>query len=163
MDRPYGAAHFTQVVWLNSKVFGIGKASVVREGMLCTYVVARYDPTGNQPNTFSDNVLKGNFEYSYCDSLGKGGGGKGMSSGAIHNLVSGKDRPWSASDQPGKKKSQLSNTWHHKKKSKIIRNRPSVDKVKSLINSFIKPHSKRQYIISRTNEAVPREHHPIAK
>lgn len=61
--------HFTQVVWKDSKVLGIGKAEGERHGLKCTYVVARYKPAGNFIGQFSENVGKGSFQKSSCDKL----------------------------------------------------------------------------------------------
>lgn len=46
--------HFTQVVWNDSREFGIGKAKS-RDGKL--FVVGRYRPAGNNLRYFSDNVF----------------------------------------------------------------------------------------------------------
>ncbi|XP_054157386.1 uncharacterized protein LOC128955738 [Oppia nitens] len=48
------ANHFTQIVWKNTKEFGIGKAHT-RGGKLI--VVANYRPNGNIKGQFKDNVL----------------------------------------------------------------------------------------------------------
>ncbi|CAG2100282.1 unnamed protein product [Medioppia subpectinata] len=48
------ANHFTQLIWKNSKYFGIGKART-RNGKMI--VVANYMPAGNVSDQFSDNVL----------------------------------------------------------------------------------------------------------
>ena len=58
---PGKAGHFTQVVWRNSRQFGIGRASKFHNGLLCTYVVARYRPAGNFIGEFAANVLQGHF------------------------------------------------------------------------------------------------------
>jgi len=55
VDHQKGTGHFTQVVWKDSKEFGIAKA-VCKEGS--TYVVANYDPAGNYLGQFEDNVLR---------------------------------------------------------------------------------------------------------
>lgn len=48
------AGHFTQMVWLNTRYFGVGKASS-KTGKI--FVVAYYFPPGNIPETFHENVL----------------------------------------------------------------------------------------------------------
>ena len=45
--QPGNAGHFSQVVWKGSTRFGIGRAAEMRNGLLCTYIVARYRPAGN--------------------------------------------------------------------------------------------------------------------
>lgn len=46
--------HFTQLVWKDSKSFGIGVARSSRG----VYVCANYDPRGNVMNQFAENVLR---------------------------------------------------------------------------------------------------------
>lgn len=46
--------HFTQLVWVKSRHFGVGKARS-RSGKVI--VVANYSPTGNMSGAFQDNVL----------------------------------------------------------------------------------------------------------
>ncbi len=94
-----------QVVWASSKKFGIGKATTTLDNMLCTWVVGLYDPSGDMRNMQKENVLIGLFDYTYCDTFGKGGGGKGSSSGAIHNFADDKVAIPAGSDLNAKKKS----------------------------------------------------------
>lgn len=47
--------HFTQVVWVGSREFGVAKATS-RNG--AQYVVARYFPAGNVIGQFPDNVKR---------------------------------------------------------------------------------------------------------
>lgn len=61
--------HFTQVVWADSKEFGIGKAAGKQNGMPCTFVVGRFTPSGNYKGEYKKNVFKGKFDRSYCDKL----------------------------------------------------------------------------------------------
>ena len=61
--------HFTQVVWKNSITFGIGKAVGKKNGMTCTYIVARYRPAGNYMGQFQMQVLPGSFTESMCSKL----------------------------------------------------------------------------------------------
>lgn len=70
-EQPGGAGHFTQVVWKKSNKLGIGKASGKKNGMTCTYIVARYRPPGNYKSQFADNVLKGSFNEGKCSDLEK--------------------------------------------------------------------------------------------
>lgn len=70
-EQPGGAGHFTQVVWKKSRKLGIGKASGKKNGMTCTYIVARYRPPGNYKSQFADNVLKGSFNEGRCSDLEK--------------------------------------------------------------------------------------------
>lgn len=48
------AGHFTQMVWVNTKYFGVGKATS-HTGKI--FVVAYYYPPGNIVNAFHENVL----------------------------------------------------------------------------------------------------------
>ncbi|KAF1745501.1 hypothetical protein MXB_4032, partial [Myxobolus squamalis] len=48
------AGHFTQLVWKGSKLFGYGEAKSTNGTV---YVVARYSPSGNVDEEFSNNVL----------------------------------------------------------------------------------------------------------
>ena len=43
----------------------------MRNGLLCTYVVARYRPAGNFIGEFSKNVLKGSFDGTQCSTTTK--------------------------------------------------------------------------------------------
>lgn len=65
------AGHFTQVVWKDSKEFGIGRAAEMHNGLLCTYIVARYRPAGNFINEFAENVPRGNFHSQQCINLAR--------------------------------------------------------------------------------------------
>ena len=49
-----GTGHFTQVVWKDSREFGIGKAKSV-DGKV--FIVGRYHPAGNHLRNFADNVF----------------------------------------------------------------------------------------------------------
>lgn len=64
--QPENAGHFSQVVWKASKEFGIGRAAEMHNGLLCTYIVARYRPAGNFLGEFRDNVQQGRFTSSRC-------------------------------------------------------------------------------------------------
>lgn len=55
-DGTQGADDFTQLLWKGTKKFGIGLASTKKGNSTCTYVVARYRPTGNVAGAFRDNV-----------------------------------------------------------------------------------------------------------
>ncbi|CAI9738265.1 Golgi-associated plant pathogenesis-related protein 1 [Octopus vulgaris] len=57
-DKPgfrSGIGHFTQVVWEESKEFGIGRGRTANGG---NFVVANYRPAGNYIDDFAKNVLK---------------------------------------------------------------------------------------------------------
>ena len=56
-------------MWKESKLLGIGIAEGTQSNMKCVYVVGRYNPAGNLVGTFDQNVLKGNFDQSYCQSV----------------------------------------------------------------------------------------------
>ena len=97
-----------QVVWATSKKFGIGKATTTLDNMLCTWVVALYEPSGVMKGMEKENVLLGLFDYRYCDTFGKGGGGKGASSGVVHKMVDNKvAAPNAAGQSAGKRSFQL--------------------------------------------------------
>lgn len=67
-----GTGHFTQVVWKESVTLGIGRAETTGgSGMKCGYIVGRYRPAGNMMGDFQENVLKGNFNKNYCNSIKK--------------------------------------------------------------------------------------------
>ena len=68
-----GTGHFTQVVWKASTVLGIGRAETTKNGMKCAYIVGRYKPAGNMGGKFQQNVLKGSFDESYCNSVSNSG------------------------------------------------------------------------------------------
>lgn len=61
----------TEVVWLSARYLGIGKALTKKNGMLCTIVVARYQPQGNVQGEFQENVLEGDFDNSICAKIQK--------------------------------------------------------------------------------------------
>ena len=93
-----------QVVWASSKKFGIGKATTTLDNMLCTWTVALYEPSGVMKGMERENVLFGLFDYRYCDTFGKGGGGKGASSGVVHNMADSKIAAPNAAGQPAGKR-----------------------------------------------------------
>lgn len=49
-----GTGHFTQVVWLDSQLFGLGYCCS-NDSLKC-YVVANYYPAGNYQGAFAGNV-----------------------------------------------------------------------------------------------------------
>ena len=59
------------MIWKATKRFGIGKATSREDGMFCTYIVALYAEKGNVRDEYVNNISKGDFEFGYCDSLGK--------------------------------------------------------------------------------------------
>ena len=68
-DGSSGTGHFTQVVWKESTVLGIGRAESEENGMKCAYIVGRYKPAGNMMGSYKENVLKGHFNSSYCPTV----------------------------------------------------------------------------------------------
>ena len=63
-------AKFTQLVWKSTVDFGIAFATKKnKDNLYCTYVVAKYSPAGNKAGSYKDNVQKGSFLPSICDSL----------------------------------------------------------------------------------------------
>lgn len=73
-DKPSFAprvGHFTEVVWSNSRKFGVGYAvgkNAKFPGYACVYVVGRYRPAGNnmESQRLEANVKRGNFNNAYC-------------------------------------------------------------------------------------------------
>ena len=63
-----GTGHFTQVVWKGSTELGIGRAESTKGSMKCAYIVGRYKPAGNMMGDFAENVKKGSFDSSQCNS-----------------------------------------------------------------------------------------------
>lgn len=71
-DGPDDAGHFSQVVWKESNVLGIGRAEIERGGMKRAYIVGRYKPAGNLGGSYRENVLKGSFNRDvYCPTAVK--------------------------------------------------------------------------------------------
>ena len=64
-----GAGHFTQVVWKESTVLGIGRVEVEQRGMRCAYTVGRYKSAGNMMGSYKENVPKGSFNSTYCATV----------------------------------------------------------------------------------------------
>lgn len=65
-----GVERFTQVVWKSSTEMGIGKATRVKADLLCTYIVARYRPTGNVLGDVKSNVLSGSLDSKhFCEQF----------------------------------------------------------------------------------------------
>lgn len=57
---------FSQLVWLSSRKFGVGKATGA-EGV--TVVVARYEPVGNIDGLFVQNVKRRGHERGSCEPM----------------------------------------------------------------------------------------------
>lgn len=64
-----GTDHFTQLVWKESKYFGIGRAVTKRNKMTCSVIVARYQPSGNVPGEYLKNVDEGAFDGTICEKV----------------------------------------------------------------------------------------------
>ena len=58
-----------QIIWNDSTLLGMGRASVIRNGMKCVYVVGRYKEKGNSVGLFHKNVFKGQFTLDKCKHL----------------------------------------------------------------------------------------------
>ena len=60
------------MIWKASNELGIGKYTGREGRWTCTYIVARYKPGGNinSKRHFQDNVEKGSFDRSYCNTVG---------------------------------------------------------------------------------------------
>ena len=65
-EEPGSSGHFTQLIWRNTNQLGVGRAEVERDGLVCTYIVARYRPAGNFLGEFGKNVFQGNFNGRRC-------------------------------------------------------------------------------------------------
>ena len=63
------SGHFTQIVWRESELLGIGKATATVDGVPCTVVVARYEPAGNVIGKFRANVKQGEFTKKFCKTI----------------------------------------------------------------------------------------------
>ena len=61
--------HFTQVIWKGSMKLGIGRVEIQMNGMRCEVIVARYQPAGNYFGAYKENVLMGNFDPSYFNTI----------------------------------------------------------------------------------------------
>jgi len=55
---PKQFGHYTQVVWKGTKKVGVAIATKENNGMIDTYIVARYSPQGNLLGAFENNVAK---------------------------------------------------------------------------------------------------------
>lgn len=57
-------------MWKSTDEIGIAFATKkTKDNLYCTYVVAKYFPAGNKASSYKDNVLRGSFTPSICDSL----------------------------------------------------------------------------------------------
>ena len=71
-NGPDETGHFSQVVWKESTVLGIGRAEIKQNGMNCAYIVGRYKSAGNFRGSYRVNVLKGSFNRDvYCPTAVK--------------------------------------------------------------------------------------------
>ena len=61
-----GTGHFSQVVWKDTNLLGMGKAVTKKDGVTCTYFVARYKKPGNVLGKYVPNVPKGTFAVGNC-------------------------------------------------------------------------------------------------
>ena len=68
-EGPQNASHFTQIVWQETEVLGIGKAAGTVNGVPCTIIVARYEPAGNLIGSFQKNVKQGKFTKESCSKI----------------------------------------------------------------------------------------------
>ena len=57
-----------QLIWNETLEAGVAYATKKKSNSLCTLVVAKFFPPGNQPGKFLQNVKKGLFERSFCGS-----------------------------------------------------------------------------------------------
>ncbi len=63
------ARSFTQLIWRDSKKFGIARSFSKKNGLFVATVVALYENPGNVHGAFPRNIEKGRFIQSYCDRL----------------------------------------------------------------------------------------------
>ena len=59
------------MVWQSSQKVGIAYATKlkVKSKTLCTVVVAKFDPPGNDAKSVLDNVDEGSFDRSFCGTI----------------------------------------------------------------------------------------------
>ena len=60
--------NFMQIVWKGTKELGIGRAHGMHHGLPCTFVVARYKPGLPSVLGHNDQMTRGIFTPSYCDT-----------------------------------------------------------------------------------------------
>ncbi|XP_078365331.1 uncharacterized protein LOC144649653 isoform X1 [Oculina patagonica] len=121
-----GTGHFTQVVWKESTVLGIGRVETMKNGMKCAYIVGRYKPAGNMMGAFQQNVPRGNFDEGYCRSISNSGWKKKFLD--AHGQAMAIDSPMSAnatSAKTGRAEIRGQNLWilKNKKKATVARKR----------------------------------------
>lgn len=65
-----GAERFTEVVWKGATEMGIGRATRVKGDLLCSYIAARYHPSGNVLGDVKGNVLRGSLDSKhFCEQF----------------------------------------------------------------------------------------------
>lgn len=71
------AESFTQLVWKDTKRFGISVAKGKKDNQTCTYVAALYRPPGNIEEFYGENVALGDLKRgTYCKNLKRDAIGK---------------------------------------------------------------------------------------
>ena len=60
---------FIQVIWDDSTLLGMGRVNTKKNGMSCSYIVARYKKAGNVKGEYANNVLEGRFSSGLCKKL----------------------------------------------------------------------------------------------
>ena len=64
------AESFTQMIWKDTRRFGIATATGKKGNQTCTYVAALYRPPGNIEEFYSDNIFIGKLRREqYCDNV----------------------------------------------------------------------------------------------
>lgn len=99
-DFKRGTGHFTQVVWKDSKEFGIGKA-ITKDNKVI--IVGQYKPAGNLLGTFHENVFPPNTKARVTSAPA---GGKQQARGRSDSTSSSSSSSSSSSDDEKSKKSK---------------------------------------------------------
>jgi len=60
--------NFMQLIWKGTSHMGIGRAFGMRQGLPCTFIVARYTPGVINPYGLESNIDRGLFMSSYCNA-----------------------------------------------------------------------------------------------
>ena len=64
------AESFTQLIWKDTRRFGIARATSRKGNQTCSYVAGLYRPPGNIEEFYSENVALGKLKKNnYCDNV----------------------------------------------------------------------------------------------
>jgi len=174
--QPGNAGHFSQVVWKGSQQFGVGRAAQMHNGLLCTYIVARYRPAGNFLGEFRDNVRKGAFATSRCviyarrknriyypplnsTPLYKRSGIPKIRTKKTRRSVNEILEP----DSNNKKSSSLRRKHHHRASKKIALSKSNSNKLQTHLSSRMKVHRIASRNHRRNHHQQQQHHHPPSR